>query len=99
MLPDNPEYPGPIKFAARAVLFHAVDEPIRAQILLLLGDGERTVDDLGAEIGCNPAVLSKHLRLLRLAGLVGVRQDGWYHAYTLTDAGRELRDVIEVLGA
>ena len=40
-------------------------------------------------------VLSRHLALLRLAGLVVPRRDAQRNVYALTDAGRDLRRVIE----
>ncbi|HMB03427.1 MAG TPA: hypothetical protein VKP69_06765 [Isosphaeraceae bacterium] len=38
--------------------------------------------------------LSRHLALLRLAGLVVPRRDGQRNVYALTDAGRDLRRVL-----
>lgn len=56
-------------------------EPRRRQILDLLRDGERPVGDLVARLALSQPTVSKHLRLLRDAGLVQVRQDAqrrWY---------------------
>ena len=39
-------------------------------------------------------VLSRHLALLRLAGLVVPRRDGQRNVYALTDAGRDMRRVV-----
>jgi DNA-binding transcriptional ArsR family regulator len=61
--------------------YTAVAEPSRRRILDLLRDGERSVNDLVARIGLSQPGVSKHLRVLRDAGLVEVRPDGrqrWY---------------------
>jgi DNA-binding transcriptional ArsR family regulator len=56
-------------------------EPHRRQILDLLRTGERSVNDLVARLKLSQPGVSKHLRVLREAGLVRVRPDGqrrWY---------------------
>lgn len=61
--------------------YTAVAEPHRRQILDLLRDGERSVTDLVARLRISQPGVSKHLRVLRQAGLVEVRPDGrtrWY---------------------
>jgi DNA-binding transcriptional ArsR family regulator len=61
--------------------YAAVAEPHRRQILDLLRDGERSVGDLVARVGLSQPSVSKHLKVLREAGLVGVRPAGkerWY---------------------
>ena len=58
-----------------------IAEPRRRQILDLLRDEERLVADLVTELGVAQPNVSKHLRVLRDAGLVTVRPDGarrWY---------------------
>lgn len=63
--------------------FEILAEPNRRQILDLLRGGERSVGELvdGLEIS-QPAV-SKHLRVLREAGLVVVRVDAQRRQYRL----------------
>jgi DNA-binding transcriptional ArsR family regulator len=59
-----------------------VAEPRRRQILALLLDGERLVGELADELGVSQPTVSKHLRIMREAGLVGSRVDAqrrWYH--------------------
>ena len=61
--------------------YAALAEPHRRQILDLLRDGERSVGDLVARLKISQPGVSKHLRVLRQAGLVAVRPDGrtrWY---------------------
>src|SRR2546429_508033 len=50
-------------------------EPNRRRILDLLRDGERAVGDLVETLHLTQPAISKHLRVLRDAGLVEVRPD------------------------
>ena len=61
--------------------YAALAEPSRRRILDLLRRRERSVNDLVERIGLTQPGVSKHLRVLRDAGLVDVRKDGrtrWY---------------------
>lgn len=64
-----------------ATAFEVLAEPTRRRILDLLCDGERSVGDLVDALGLTQPGVSKHLKVLRDAGLVRVRQDAqrrWY---------------------
>ncbi len=64
-----------------ASTFEVLAEPRRREILDLLRDGERLVGDLVDRLTLTQPTVSKHLRVLRGAGLVEVRQDAqrrWY---------------------
>ena len=50
-----------------------MSEPRRLQILDLLRDGERPVGELVDRLGVSQPAVSKHLRVLRDAGLVEAR--------------------------
>src|SRR5580692_11089099 len=56
-------------------MFEVLAEPNRRRILDLLREAERAVGDLVAELGMSQPGVSKHLRVLREAGLVEVRVD------------------------
>ena len=58
-------------------------EPHRRQILDALRDGEQPVGALVALLGSSQPLVSKHLRVLRDAGLVDVRPDGQRRLYRL----------------
>ena len=63
-------------------MLDVVAEPRRRQIMALLLDGERLVGDLADELGVSQPTVSKHLRIMRAAGLVSSRVDAqrrWYH--------------------
>jgi DNA-binding transcriptional ArsR family regulator len=68
---------------AHMTTFELVAEPTRRRILDLLRDGERSVGELVERLTLSQPGVSKHLRVLREAGLVGVRQDAQRRLYGL----------------
>lgn len=64
-------------------LFEVIADPTRRQILDLLRIQPRTVGELVEHCGISQPGVSKHLRILRDAGLVSVRQDAQRHWYEL----------------
>jgi DNA-binding transcriptional ArsR family regulator len=61
--------------------FEVLAQPIRRSILDVLRDGEHLVGDVADVLGLTQPLTSKHLRVLRDAGMVTVRVDGprrWY---------------------
>ena len=90
--PGRPADPPDFQHAAQRI--KEVSDLTRLQVLLLLGDGERTVGSLSSEISCSMSALSRHLAFLRLAGVVAPRRDGQRKVYDLTVAGRALRRVV-----
>jgi rhodanese-related sulfurtransferase len=78
----------------------ALANPHRLEILDILAQGERTVEDLAREAGMSVANTSRHLQELRAARLVEVRREGLYGYYRLADervfaAWRAIRDLGE----
>ena len=71
--------------------FNAVAEPRRRQILDVLANGERAVNDLVLELGLAQPQVSKHLKVLKQVGLVEVRDEGRQRVYRLN--GRPLRPI------
>lgn len=72
-------------------VFNAVAEPRRRQILDALAGGERHVNELVRLLGLTQPQVSKHLRVLREVGVVGVRDEGRQRLYRLN--GRALKPV------
>lgn len=64
-------------------MFAALAEPHRRQILDLLREGERPVGQLVAALGLAQPTVSKHLKVLRAAGLVEARVDANRRLYRL----------------
>lgn len=69
--------------ATTADAFNAVAEPRRREILDLLADGERPVNDVVERLALAQPLVSKHLRVLREVGLVDVREAGRQRLYRL----------------
>jgi DNA-binding transcriptional ArsR family regulator len=64
-----------------ASTFEVLAEPTRREILDLLRESERSVGELVERLTISQPGVSKHLRVLRDAGLVSVRTDAqrrWY---------------------
>jgi rhodanese-related sulfurtransferase len=57
----------------------------RLELLELLAQGERSVEELAGETAMSVANCSQHLQILRAAQLVDVRRDGLYARYRLAD--------------
>jgi len=66
--------------------FNAIAEPRRRAILDALVGGERPVNHLVAELGLTQPQVSKHLRVLREAGVVDVRDQGRQRLYRIDAA-------------
>src|SRR5688572_21604268 len=79
------------RVATTADAFNAVAEPRRRQILDVLAGGERPVNDLVERLGLSQPLVSKHLRVLREVGLVGVRDEGRQRIYRLN--GQPLKPI------
>jgi DNA-binding transcriptional ArsR family regulator/rhodanese-related sulfurtransferase len=87
-------------YAQFARVGKALGSPHRLELLELLGQAERTVDSLAAEIGASTANVSQHLQSLRQASLVESRKQGQFVYYRLADPAvselcRTLRTVAE----
>ena len=82
---------GVARAATTADAFNAVAEPRRRQILDVLADGERPVNDLVKRLGLAQPQVSKHLRVLREVGAVEVRDEGRQRLYRLN--GRALKPI------
>lgn len=71
--------------------FDVIAEPQRRRILDLLRERERPVGQLVERLALSQPAVSKHLRVLRDAGLVGVRRDGQRRVYAVrADRLREI---------
>src|SRR5215470_4669343 len=65
----------------------AVAEPSRRRLLQLLGHGERTANELAANLTVSRSAISQHLGVLAEAGLVASRQEGRFQHYRLNPEG------------
>src|SRR5438132_9842565 len=68
-------------FAQLALIGTALSNGIRLELLELLAQGERSVDDLSRLTTATVANTSQHLQKLRQAGLVAARKQGQFVFY------------------
>jgi DNA-binding transcriptional ArsR family regulator len=71
----------------QAAVCRALSHPARLAILDTLRGGEQCVCHIEAALGLRQAYISQQLMVLREAGLVIDRRDGWNIFYRLRDAG------------
>ena len=67
--------------------FDALGDPHRRAIVELLGAGDRSVRELADALPISRPAVSRHLRLLKEAGLVSDRAEGTRRLYRLEDEG------------
>jgi DNA-binding transcriptional ArsR family regulator len=84
---NTPAFPDDGGFYDRiSVVLKAMSDPLRLKLLHCLKLGERCVSDLVDQAGgCSQANVSKHLAVLRTAGLVKVRREGLNSYYSIAD--------------
>ncbi len=68
---------------ARADIFKALGHPARLAMVMFLGKGERCVCELQELVGSDVSTVSKHLTVLRSAGLVASDKRGKQVFYSL----------------
>jgi len=74
------------------ITFAALSDPVRRDILILLQQGEQSAGTLVETLSLPQPNVSKHLKVLRDAGLVRVRVDGPSRLYSLDPAPLEELD-------
>ena len=70
-------------FGQFARIGKALSSPRRLEMVDLLAQGERTVEEIAKETSLSVASASQHLQVLRAARMVEVRRDGLYMHYRL----------------
>ncbi len=72
------------RLALKAEVFKAMGHPLRLGIIEFLQQGEMCVCDIVAHVGTEVSNVSKHLSILKKAGLLADRRDGLKIMYRLT---------------
>src|SRR5262249_8469970 len=67
--------------------FLAIADPRRRSIVVLLAGGERPVNEVVESLGIAQSRVSKHLGVLKKAGVVSVRREGRQRVYRLNGDG------------
>jgi DNA-binding transcriptional ArsR family regulator len=78
-----------VTYAAQDDAFEALSDPTRRAILRMLGGGDRSVSELARALPVSRPAVSRHLRVLREAGLVGEEPRGTRRIYSLRAEGLE----------
>src|SRR5579872_3675217 len=68
---------------AQLKLFHALADPARLRIVQTMRAGECAVGDIVARMDIEQSGVSRHLRILKQAGIVQMRPDGQKRLYSL----------------
>jgi DNA-binding transcriptional ArsR family regulator len=69
--------------------FAALGDEHRRAIVESLADGGRSVSEIASDLPISRPAVSRHLRLLKEAGLVTDRAEGTRRVYSLDDRGME----------
>jgi DNA-binding transcriptional ArsR family regulator len=69
--------------------FEALGDPNRRQILRLLSDGDKPVQEIAAAMPISRPAVSRHLRLLKDAGMVAEQAQGTRRIYHLQEQGMQ----------
>jgi ArsR family transcriptional regulator len=81
-----------------ALLFHALSDPTRLELLERLKGGERCVCELMEVMEAAQSRLSFHLKVLKDAGLLHDRREGRWMYYSVSREGlEELEDLVAEL--
>lgn len=92
--PNHPEL-SPEALGLVADRFRVLAEPLRLQILQFLRNGEKNITELTSLLGTTQPNVSKHVRILQEAGLIGRRQAGnTIFCFVADDSVFELCDVV-----
>jgi DNA-binding transcriptional ArsR family regulator len=64
-------------------IFTALADRTRRQLVHMLAERDRTVGELAEPFSMSLAAVSKHIKILEAAGIIGRRVDGRVHTLTL----------------
>jgi len=88
-----------LAYKIKADFLKALSHPVRLQIIELLKDGERNVGSIMKTLSIQQSSLSRHLTVLREAGILKSRQQGTVVYYNIEDHNifHVLRPIAEML--
>jgi DNA-binding transcriptional ArsR family regulator len=79
----------------KSTVFHALSDPIRLEIVAYLRDGEKCVCEIVPHLNLIQPLISRHLKILKDAGIVRCRKNGTKHMYSIVDP--RIFNVVDVL--
>ena len=69
----------------KSTVFHALSDPIRLEMISYLRDGEKCVCEIVPHLSLIQPLVSRHLKILKDAGIVRRRKDGTKRMYSIVD--------------
>ncbi len=81
----------------KSTVYHALSDPIRLEIVAYLRDGEKCVCEIVPRLNLIQPLVSRHLKILKDAGLVRCRKDGTKRMYSIVD--QKIYGVIDALSS
>jgi ArsR family transcriptional regulator len=79
----------------KATIYHALSDPIRIEIMAYLHDGEKCVCEIVPHLNLIQPLVSRHLKILKDAGIVRCRKDGTKRMYSIVDS--RIHNVVDSL--
>jgi DNA-binding transcriptional ArsR family regulator len=79
----------------KSAIFHALSDPIRLEITGYLREGEKCVCEIVPRLNLIQPLVSRHLKILKDAGIVRCRKDGTKRMYSIVD--QQIFGVIDAL--
>jgi DNA-binding transcriptional ArsR family regulator len=79
----------------KSTVFYALSDPIRLEILSYLRNGEKCVCEIVPHLDIIQPLVSRHLKILKNAGIVRCRKDSTKRMYSV--AYSQIYDVIDAL--
>jgi DNA-binding transcriptional ArsR family regulator len=70
----------------KSQIFHAFSDSYRLEILEFLRDGEKCVCEIVPQLSLIQPVVSRHLKILKDAGIIRCRKDGTKRLYSIVDS-------------
>jgi DNA-binding transcriptional ArsR family regulator len=92
---NNPTNPITINYEQQVQIFKLLTHPVRLAILDLLRDGEHCVCHLEAYLGYRQSYISQQVAVLRDAGMIQDRRDGWNIFYRITNP--DIFDALDII--
>lgn len=80
-------------------VFKSLSDPNRLRLFLVLSNQEVCVYHLTALLGLSPSTVSKHLSILKHAGLISSAKKGKWVYYTRTDITYRTMELIPIIHA
>jgi len=79
----------------KSTVFHALSDPIRLEIVSYLRDGEKCVCEIVPHLTLVQPLVSRHLKILKEAGMVRCRKEGTKRMYSIVDP--RIHNIVDAL--